>query len=235
MTMAVKTPLVLLPGLLNDAALWAHQIETLADIAESSVGDLSQDDSVGAMAARVLDAAPERFALAGLSMGGYVAQEIMRRAPQRVIKLALLDTNYLADAPEQSERRRGLIELSRKGQFKGVTPRLLPLLISPSHQDNEDLKAIIIDMAGRIGMEAFIRQQTAIMHRPDGTGDLERIQCPTLVLCGREDALTPPDLHAKMADRIPGATFVAVEDAGHLSPLEQPQAVSAVMRYWLGG
>ena len=229
-----KTPLVLLPGLLCDGALWGHQSETLADIADVRVADLSQDDSIRAMAKRVLEGAPDSFALAGLSMGGYVAQDIMRIAPQRVSRLALLDTNYLADGPEQIARRKSLIELSQHGQFKGVTPRLLPLLVSERHLANKTITDTVLGMAERIGQNAFVRQQTAIMGRPDGTDDLERIQCPTLVLCGREDTLTPPDLHAKMASMIPGATYVAVEDAGHLAPLEQPQAVSAVMRYWLG-
>lgn len=232
--MSEKIPLVLLPGLLNDAALWAHQTETLADIAEMMVGDLAQDDNLGGMAKRVLDVAPKRFALAGLSMGGYVAQEIMRRAPDRVIKLALLDTSHKADMAEQTERRRGLIELSQKGKFKGVTPRLLPLLVNEKHLDNTAITETVLQMAARVGKDAFITQQTAIMNRPDSTDDLERIQCPTLVLCGREDALTPPDLMTEMAMRIPNATYVTIENAGHLTPIEQPVAVSAVMRYWLG-
>ena len=232
--MSEKIPLILLPGLLNDAALWTHQTETLTDIADMTVGDLTQDDSLGDMARRVLDGAPKRFALAGLSMGGYVAQEIMRRAPDRVIRLALLDTSHKADVAEQTERRRGLIELSQKGKFKGVTPRLLPLLVNEKHLDNPAITETVLQMAARVGKDAFITQQTAIMNRPDSTGDLERIQCPTLVLCGREDALTPHDLMTEMAMHIPNATYVAIENAGHLTPIEQPVAVSAVMRYWLG-
>lgn len=229
-----KTPLILLPGLLLDAGLWAHQTETLGDIADMTVADLTLDDSVGAMAKRVLDAAPSRFALAGLSMGGYVAQEIMRRAPDRVIKLALLDTSHKADTPEQTERRLGLIELSKKGKFKGVTQRLLPMLVNEAHLDNAAITGPIMAMAEHVGQEGFARQQAAIMGRPDGTEDLERIQCSTLVLVGRDDALTPPDIMAEMASRIPNATFVTIENAGHLPPLEQPEAVSAVLRYWLG-
>ncbi|MBL6929742.1 MAG: alpha/beta fold hydrolase [Rhodospirillales bacterium] len=231
--MSEKTHLVLLPGLLNDAELWAHQRATLADIAEISVPDLTRDDQLSPMARRVLSGAPETFALAGLSMGGYLAQEIMRQAPDRVTRLALLDTSPLPDTHEQSARRRGFIALARKGDFKGVTNRLLPMLIHPDRVNDARLTKTLMDMAGRVGRDGFIRQQQAIMTRPDSRRDLGLIHCPTLVLCGRQDALTPPAVHADMAAAIPNAAFVAVEDCGHLSPLEQPHAVSAVMRYWL--
>jgi pimeloyl-ACP methyl ester carboxylesterase len=223
----------MLPGLLNDAGLWAHQRATLRDIADISVPDLIQDDQLGPMAQRVLAGAPETFSLAGLSMGGYLAQEIMRQAPDRVTRLALLDTSPLPDTDEQAARRRGFIELARKGDFKGVTKRLLPLLIHPDRVNDAKLTQILIEMAGRVGSEAFIRQQKAIMTRPDSRRDLGLIHCPTVVMCGREDALTPPAVHADMAAAIPNAALVIVEDSGHLSPLEQPHAISAVMRYWL--
>jgi len=231
--MRERTHLVLLPGLLNDAELWRHQSETLGDIAEMSVPDLTQDDQLGPMAQRVLAGAPETFALAGLSMGGYLAQEIMRQAPDRVTRLALLDTSPLPDTHEQAARRRGFIDLAGKGDFKGVTRHLLPLLIHPDRMNDGKLTQTLTDMAERVGRETFIRQQKAIMTRPDSRRDLGLIHCPTLVLCGRQDALTPPQVHADMAAAIPNATIVIVEDCGHLSPLEQPHAVSAVMRYWL--
>lgn len=226
-------PLVLIPGLLCDEALWAHQRDFLADVAEITVADVTRDDSIGGMAARVLEAAPDRFALAGLSMGGYVALEIMRRASGRVRKLALLDTSARADTPEQTSRRRGLIELAAKGRFKGVTPRLLPLLIHPGRQTDKALTGAVMKMAERVGQEAFLRQQTAIMGRPDSRGDLAGFDLPTLVLCGRQDALTPVELHEEMAAGIPGARLCIVEESGHLSPLERPHAVTALMRDWL--
>lgn len=228
-----KTHLILLPGLLNDAELWRHQTATLTDIAEISVPDLTQDDQLGPMAMRVLSEAPETFALAGLSMGGYLAQEIMRQAPDRVTRLALLDTSPLPDTNEQTARRRGLIDLAGKGDFKGVTRRLLPFLIHPDRLNDGELTRTVTEMAERVGRDAFIRQQKAIMTRPDSRRDLGLIHCPTLVLCGRDDVLTPPEVHAEMAAAIPNAAYVAVEDCGHLSPLEQPHAVSALMRYWL--
>ncbi len=231
--MTRKIPLVLLPGLLCDAALWRPQVEGLAEVAEPLIIDLTKDDSFPAMARRALAAAPQSFALAGLSMGGYVAQEIMRQAPDRVEKLALLDTSARADTPEQTARRRGLIELSEKGEFKGVTPRLLPLLIHAARHEDEPLGAIVMGMAERVGKEAFLRQQKAIMGRPDGREDLRRIACPTLVLCGRQDALTPLALHEEIAGLVAGAKLVVVEDCGHLSTLEKPATVTAAMRQWL--
>ncbi|MEO5335637.1 MAG: alpha/beta hydrolase [Magnetospirillum sp. WYHS-4] len=227
------TPLIFLPGLLCDDALWRHQAETLADVARVQVADLTRDDNMAALARRVLDEAPDSFALAGLSMGGYVAQEILRQAPDRVERLALIDTSYLADSPEQTVRRREFIEMTRHGQFRGVTSRLLPMLIHDARLGDEDLTGTVMAMAERVGKEAFIRQQTAIMNRPDGTRDLGGIACPTLVVAGRQDQLTPPALQVEMAARIPKAALVLIEDCGHLAPLERPRTVSALLRYWL--
>ena len=231
--MAQKIPLVLLPGLLCDAALWHAQVEGLGAVAAPLVVDLTHDDSLAGMARRALAEAPPSFALAGLSMGGYVAQEIMRQAPERVAKLALLDTSARANTPEQTARRRGLIELSEKGDFRGVTPRLLPLFIHPARHEDKPLTEVVMGMAERVGKEAFLRQQKAIMGRPDGREDLRRIACPTLVLCGRQDALTPLTLHEEIAGLVPGAKLVVVEDCGHLSTLEKPITVAAALRQWL--
>jgi len=228
-----KTPVLFLPGLLCDQALWAHQTNHLSDTAESWVADLTQDSSIQEMAERVLRTAPPHFALIGLSMGGYVAFEIMRQAPQRVIKLALLDTQARPDTPEAKQQRQGLISLAQKGEFKGVTTRLLPRLIHNSRLTDGSLTDTIIRMAESAGREAFTRQQTAIMNRADSRPDLTNIKCPTLVLCGREDALTPLALHQEMAQLIPGAVQSIIEDCGHLSALERPQAVTAMLRYWL--
>src|SRR5689334_1603718 len=158
-----RVPLLFLPGLLCDGRLWRDQAEALADLAEPVVADLTQDESVEEMAKRALAAAPERFALAALSMGGYVAFAIMRCAPERVLRLCLLDTSARQDTPEQRRRRRGLIALSKTGRFKGVTPRLLPQLVHPDRLDDAALAEEIMAMADRIGKEAFLRQQTAIL------------------------------------------------------------------------
>ncbi len=186
------------------------------------------------MARAVLDAAPERFALAGLSMGGYVALEIMRAAPTRVARLALLDTSARADTPEQTDERRKLIKLSQSSRFYEVPCRLLPNVVHPGRLDDERLSSLVFDMAHAVGPEAFVRQERAIIGRPDSREDLPNITCPALVLCGREDATTPLHLHEEMASLIPGSRLRVIEECGHLSTLERPERVTAALRGWLG-
>ena len=231
---AVRIPLVLLPGLLCDARLWRHQVDHLGDLADPAVADVTRDASISQMARTVLDAAPERFALAGLSMGGYVALEIMRVAPARVARLALLDTSARADTPEQTDARRELIELSQEGRFDKVPRRLLPNVVHPDRLDDEQLSSVVFDMAHAVGPEAFVRQEEAIIGRPDSREDLLDIACPTLVLCGREDALTPLYLHEEMASLIPDSRLRVVEECGHLSTLERPKETTVALREWVG-
>lgn len=232
-TNAAKTPLVLLPGLLCDERLWRHQVEHLRDIADIVVAELTESDSMNGMARSVLEQSPERFALAGLSMGGYVAQEVMRAAPERVTHLALLDTSARADTPEQTQARRKLVKLARDGRFEEVPRALLPKLLHPRNLDDDALVPEILDMARAVGPDAFERQEEAIIGRRDGREDLGAITCPTLVLCGGEDALTPLHLHEEMADAIPGARLRVIEGAGHLATLERPEEVTAALRDWL--
>jgi pimeloyl-ACP methyl ester carboxylesterase len=168
-------------------------------------------------------------------MGGYLAQEVMRQAPERVTRLALLDTSARADTLERTALRRGLIELARKGEFKGITPRLLPQWIHPDRLHDQALTREIMAMTQRVGRDAYLRQMQAIMGRPDGRADLPRIAVPTLVLCGREDQSTPLALHEEIAALIPGATLVVVERCGHLSTMERPDEVNAALRRWLAG
>jgi pimeloyl-ACP methyl ester carboxylesterase len=229
----MRTPLILLPGLLLDARLWSRQVENLADLAEIEVADLIGPDTVGAMAERVLAMRSGRFALAGLSMGGYVAFEIMRRAPERVLRLALLDTTARPDTPEQIARRRGLMELAQKGRFLGVTPRLLPQLLHPDHVRDHAIANTVAQMARSVGRDGFLAQQRAIIGRPDSRPDLARIRCPALVLGGRQDAVTPPEVMEEIAAGIPGARLRLLDRCGHLSPLEQPEAVTAALADWL--
>ena len=233
--MSDRLPLALLPGLLCDAALWRHQVEALAGVADARVADLTRQDSIAAMARAVLESMPERFALAGLSMGGYVAFEILRQAPARVLRLALLDTRAGPDAPEDAARRRGLIELAEKGEFKGVTPRLLPLFLHPARLEDTVLTGEVLAMAERVGRDAFIRQQKAILGRADSRPTLVSIACPTLVLCGRQDALTPVGDHMEMAAGIRDARLRVVEDCGHLASLERPETVNEALATWLAG
>jgi len=228
--------LILLPGLLCDFRLWAHQAAALAPGTKVVVPDLSQDESLGAMAERVLAAAPPRFALGGLSMGGYLAMEIMRRAPDRVERLALMCTNALADPPEQRQRRQDAIALAASpAGFDQVIAAQTAVLFSARSAADPALSALFRAMALAVGPEGFARQQRAIMARPDSRPSLGTIACPTLVLCGAQDTLTPPDLHRTLAEAIPAARLEIVEDSGHLAPIEQPEPVSAALSSWLRG
>lgn len=231
--MTDRPTLVLLPGLLCDARLWKPQADALSDIADIVIADMTRDETMSGMASRALDAAPEKFALAGLSMGGYVALEIMRQAPERVTRLALLDTGARADTPEQTTRRRDLIGLANRGEFKAVSPRLLPLFIHEDRLSDRPLVDDITAMADSVGKDAFLRQQKAIMGRPDSRPDLPGIACPTVVICGRDDVLTPIALSEEISGLIPGADLVLIDECGHLSTMERPEAVNAALREWL--
>jgi pimeloyl-ACP methyl ester carboxylesterase len=226
-----RQSLALLPGALCDAALWRHQIAGLADIADIRVGDLTRDDSVGGMAARALASLPARFALAGLSLGGYVALEIMRRAPERVTRLALLDTSARPEPSADAEHGTSLVPDPQRAA--GATP-MTTLLVHPMRLGDRRLATILAAMADRVGRKAFLRQQQAILRRPDSWADLASIRCPTLLLSGRQDPLAPPSLQQEMAGAISGARSIVIEDCGHLSPLERPEIVTKAMREWLG-
>ena len=232
-----RTPLLLLPGLLCDERLWRDQMAGLAPVAAPVVADLTRDDTLAAMAARALSAmdavGAQRFALAGLSMGGYVALEVMRQAPQRVARLALFDTSARPDTPDQARQRRGLMSLTRSGQFRGVTPRLLPRLLHPAHLDGP-LAGEVMAMAERVGRDAFLRQQSAILGRPDSRGKLAGIAVPSLVAVGEGDVLTPPELAQEMAAGILGAALRIIPGCAHLPPMEAPEVVTAMLRDWLG-
>ncbi len=232
--MADRIPLALLPGLLTDRALWAHQIAALADHAECWVADFTTQGSVAGMARSVLAMLPARFALAGLSMGGYVAMEIMRQAPERVGLLALLDTQARLDSPARVEARKTLIKQARAGAFKGVTRRALEMYLHPDRVEDAALADAVLAMTARVGREAFLSQQAAIMDRPDSLPGLPAIACPTLVLCGRQDGPTPVECHEEIAAAIPDAKLTVIEDCGHLSPMERPEEVTAALRQWLG-
>ena len=228
-----RTPLILLPGLLCDAALFHAQTAALADVAAPEVVVLTEDDSMAGMARRVLERAPERFALAGLSMGGYCAQEIMRQAPERVGRLALLDTSPEADTPDRTATREAWIADARAEGRDAVIPRHVEMYLPPERLGERDLVAAVEASARNIGLDAYVRQQRAIAGRADGRGDLARIGCPTLVLCGRQDMATPLALHEAMAAAIPGARLTVIEDCAHLAPLERPDAVTSALRDWL--
>lgn len=230
---ATKSCLLLLPGLLNDARLWEHQMEHLSDVASPVVADLTGADSIALLASEALAQVPaERFYLAALSMGGYVALEIMRQAPDRVRGLALLDTMARPDTQESTEARHRLMGIAEE-DFARVNEALMPRLVHPDRLDDPGLRAVIDAMARDLGKDVFLRQQRAIIDRIDSRPYLSRIQCPTLVVCGREDIIAPVELHEEMAEAIPNASLVVIEHCGHLSPLERPEEVTQVMRSWV--
>ncbi|MFZ6044590.1 alpha/beta fold hydrolase [Pseudomonas sp. CR3202] len=224
--------LVLLPGLLNDERLWAQQADALSADVDTHIADLSQDDSIGAMARRVLDEAPPRFALAALSMGGYVAFEIMRQAPERVLRLALFDTMASLDSAERAATRRGLLQLAHRGRFIGVSPQLMPRLIHPRWLDSH-VSATVQQMAAAVGKEGFIRQQQAIIDRADSLPLLADIRVPTLIVVGADDQLTPVAEARLMHERIAGSRLEILPECGHLPPLEMPERTLSLLREWL--
>jgi pimeloyl-ACP methyl ester carboxylesterase len=226
----MTSDLLLLPGLICDERLWRDVIGGLD--ARAQVADLTQDDSIPAMAARTLATAPARFALAGLSMGGYVAFEIMRQASERVTHLALLDTSARADDEARKETRRKGIEMVRHGRFIGVSRGLLASLVAPQHLGTA-VAADVQAMSERVGQDAYVRQQTAIMGRVDSRPILGSIAVPTLVGVGELDKMTPPELAEEMAAGIAGAELVRFADSAHLPPMENPAAVVEAMRGWL--
>jgi pimeloyl-ACP methyl ester carboxylesterase len=232
--MPQSLPLVLVPGLLCSARLYRAQMEALWLAGPVTVADHRRDDDMAAIAARILSQAPPRFALAGLSMGGYIAFAMMRLAPERIAKLALLDTSARPDAAESKAGREKFIKLAEAGKLSEVVDALTPRFLHRSRHNDEGLKQIVRDMAAETGADAFVRQTKAIMSRPDSRPLLPQIKCPTLVLVGEGDELTPADLATEIAGGISGAKLVVVPNCGHLSTLEQPAAVNAALTEWLG-
>ena len=227
-----RPSLLLLPGLLCDARLWRDQVEDLADLADIAVPDLTLDDSVGAMAARVLAQAPARFALGALSMGGYVAFEILRQAPQRVERLALLSTSARADPPKRAAVRRASLALAERGRFAGVTRKLLPQLVHASRVDTP-VGEEVMAMAERVGRDAFLRQQRAILERPDSQPLLPTLSMPTVVGVGDDDRMTAPEESRILQAGIAGARLHVFTDCGHLPPMEKPRETNDLLRAWL--
>jgi pimeloyl-ACP methyl ester carboxylesterase len=231
--MRAPLPLVLVPGLNCSARLYADQIPVLWRFGPVQVADHTRDDSMDAIAMRILAAAPPRFALAGLSMGGYIAQTIIRLAPERVEKLALLDTSARPETPEQTARRKPQIALAESGRFGEVPALQFPVFVHRNRQGDEALRQRVRLMADETGAQAFLRQQHAIIDRADARPLLPSIKCPTLVLVGDGDELTPPSLAQELAAGIPGSRLVVVSDCGHLSTMERPEAVNAALVQWL--
>ncbi len=230
--MTEKIPLLLLPGLLNDAELWREQIAALSDIADCHVGDQTQGDTMQAVVDQVLADAPPRFALAGFSLGGFVAQQILRTAPERVLRLALIDTSIHADSPERAAQRRSQQASVRlPGAFHGFGDKLMRSYIDASRLDDYVLVQRVRDMTARLGAAVFLRQSA--LERTDGHDVLSAYRDPLLIVCGANDRITPPAISEEMHALVPPSTLVMIPDCGHLAPMEQPEAVNAAMREWL--
>jgi pimeloyl-ACP methyl ester carboxylesterase len=231
--MVERTPLVLVPGVLCTRDLWKAQLEGLADVAHMTVAEHARHDTMTGIAESILAAAPPRFALAGLSMGGYISHEIFRLAPERITKLALLDTGSRADTPERVAQRQELMARASREGARAAQQALMPVLIHKDRLQDKPLVDAVLRIGEDTGVQGFINQQTALMGRPDSRPQLPRVKCPTLVLVGREDALTPLELSQEMANLIPNAKLTIIPDCGHLSTMERPEAVNRAMRDWL--
>ena len=233
--MAEPLPIVLVPGLNCSARLYADQIPALWRFGPVQVADHTRESSMDAIAARILAAAPPRFALAGLSMGGYLALTIVRHAHERVQKLALLDTSARPETPDQTERRRPQIALAESGRFAEVPALQFPVFVHRNRQGDEALRERVRIMAEETGAQAFLRQQHALMTRADSRPSLTAIRCPTLVLVGDGDELTPPALSQEIVAGVAGSRLVIVGDCGHLSTMERPDAVNRALVEWMTG
>lgn len=234
----MMTSLLFLPGMLNDARLWRAQQAALAARWTIRHADLTGAERIADLAAEVRAQAPERFVPIGLSMGGYVALELIRQLLEageddRLAGLVLIATSARADTPEQRRVRAGLLDLARRGRFKGVTPQLLPTLLHADHASDPTIAETVFAMADAIGREGFIRQETAVMHRRDQRDLLAETHCPTLILCGDHDRRTPPECSAELHAGIAGSRYHLLEDCGHLPPLERPERVNALLSDFL--
>ena len=226
-------PILLVPGLGGSPRIYGPVIPALWRFGPVSVANHIRDDNMGGIARRILAEAPPRFALAGHSMGGYIAFEIMRQAPERVAKLALLNTQARLDTPEAIERRQGLIKTIETGGLRAGIDTLYPGLVHSSRHDDAALRGVVHAMGEDIGPEAYIGQVIAVMRRADSRPTLATIACPTLVLTSDQDNVISNSLSAEIADGIFGAKLVTIANCGHLSQIEQPQVVAGALVEWL--
>lgn len=229
------TPSVLVPGLLCSAEIFAAQAIALWPYGPVTIASTLEGDTVAAMAAAILRDAPPRFALAGISMGGYICMEIMRQAPERVLKLALIDTSARPDTPEATTLRRERVAAARTGDFAALLTETMGQNLHPDHRTDPKFMGINVRGGLAVGVEGMARQQEAIIARIDSRPSLEAIRVPTMVIVGDSDPLTPPDLAREMADLIPAARLVIIPHCGHASTIEQPEAVNLALVEWIRG
>jgi pimeloyl-ACP methyl ester carboxylesterase len=226
-------PVLLVPGLNCTARVYEPQLPALWQFGPVQVADHRRHDSMAAIAASILKAAPPRFALVGFSMGGYISQEILRQAKDRVIKLALVDTAAAADRPEQTERRQKFIALTREGKSAEREEILWPLMVHQSRVNDEAVRSIVKQMHQETGADAYIRQQTAIMGRVDSRPMLRELKMETLIVVGDSDQLTPPVAAKEMSELIAGSKLEVLPQTGHMSTLERPDRVAKLLVEWL--
>ena len=219
-------PILLIPGLACSPRLFAEQIPALWRFGPVTIANHTQGKTIAEIAKQILEHAPPRFVLIGMSMGGYLAFEILRQARQRVSKLGLLDTSARADTPEATEQRETQIRLAEGGKFSQVIDLQFPRMVHPSHRDSKAPKQLVREMADEVGPQAFVRQQRAIIARPDSRPSLAAIKCPALIIVGEADEITPPDRAAEMAEGIAGARLVTLRNCGYLTTYEDPQGVN---------
>jgi pimeloyl-ACP methyl ester carboxylesterase len=227
------TPVVLVPGLLCSSEIFAAQIPQLWPSGPVTVASTLGDERIEEAAASILRDAPPRFALAGISMGGYLSLEIMRQAPSRVVKLALIDTSARADTVEQTDARLQALAQART-RFMAVALLNLASLLHPLRRGDADILDIMRRMVRTVGLEGYERQQKIAISRPDSRPFLDVINVPTLVMVGDRDPLTPLAHSKEIASAVRGATLKVVPDCGHLSPIEQPGRVSEALAEWIG-
>lgn len=227
-------PLVMLPGMMCDARLYGPQTEAFRTEREVYVPAYANVNSIGSIVERLLQELPERFALAGLSMGGIVAMELIRIAPERVTRLALMDTNPRSELVEVQQAREPQIEAVMRGELADVmTSQMICRYLSDQTPNAEEIESLCLEMALDLGNEAFVAQSRALQSRPDQQESLPHIKVPTLILMGRDDQLCPLDRHKRMLELIPGAWFVEIDAAGHLPTLEQPALTNEALKEWL--
>lgn len=226
----MKPTLILVPGLLCDSLVWKHQLTAFASTHELVVPELSDFTSLTAMANAVLAAAPASFALAGHSLGGRIALEVVRQGAARVTHLALMDTGVGPPSPSERQSRMELVVLGETRGLAAVAERWLPPMLHPARRQDAAFLAPLEAMVSGRSATSFRRQQEALLARPDARPVLAQVHCPTLVLTGREDEWSPPEQHEAIAAAIPGSRLVIVPEAGHFAPLEQPAAVTQALR-----
>lgn len=224
----------LLCGLLCDDVVWQAQARALAAGHDVRVVSFLAQDSLGAMAEHVLAGASETFALAGHSMGGRVALEVYRRAPQRVERLALLDTGYEAALPGEADKRAVLVNQALAEGIDSIAAAWGLPMLAPARRGDPVLVKDVFDMVGRMSGAIYAAQTRALLARPDAADVLARVDCPALVLCGRQDGWSPPERHERMAGLMPRPPLLRlVDDCGHMAMMEQPAAVLAALHEWL--